>query len=168
MTSRAQRKLFIVFVLAGIALAGYLTYRALKAAVQQHGARSGSVVVLDVTTGEVLAIGNQPGFNPNGRELSAERLTYDFDVAGPGGDDEDWVDFATGEFREPMRVAGNDSTVVEIPIEFTYSEVGDVIRSVIDRGTLRYRVRGSVDVSRPLRAEVPFSKSGTVALMSGR
>ena len=106
--------------------------------------------------------------NPNGRELSAERLTYDFDVADPGGDDDDWVDFATGEFREPMRVAGNDSTIVEIPIEFSYSEVGDVIRSVIDRGTLRYRVRGSVDVSRPLRAEVPFSKSGTVALMSGR
>ena len=25
-------------------------------------------------------------FNPNGRELSAERLTYDFDVADPGGE----------------------------------------------------------------------------------
>ena len=107
-------------------------------------------------------------FNPNGTDLSAERLTYDFDVADPGGNEDDWVDFATGEYREPMRVAGNDSTVVEIPIEFSYSEVGGVIRSVIDRGTLRYRVRGSVDVSRPLRAEVPFSKSGTVALMSGR
>jgi len=46
----------------------YLTYRALKAAVQDNHARSGSVVVLDVTTGEVLAIANQPGFNPNDRE----------------------------------------------------------------------------------------------------
>jgi cell division protein FtsI (penicillin-binding protein 3) len=46
----------------------YLTYRALKACVQNNRARSGSVVVLDVTTGEVLAIANQPGFNPNDRE----------------------------------------------------------------------------------------------------
>jgi cell division protein FtsI (penicillin-binding protein 3) len=46
----------------------YLTYRTLKAAVQDNHARSGSVVVLDVTTGEVLAVANQPGFNPNDRE----------------------------------------------------------------------------------------------------
>lgn len=46
----------------------YLAYRALKAAVQQHGARSGSVVVLDIQTGEVLAQVNQPSFNPNNRK----------------------------------------------------------------------------------------------------
>ncbi|MFN2308167.1 MAG: peptidoglycan D,D-transpeptidase FtsI family protein [Gammaproteobacteria bacterium] len=46
----------------------YLAYRELKAAVQQHRARSGSVVVLDTLTGEVLAMVNQPSFNPNNRE----------------------------------------------------------------------------------------------------
>ena len=43
----------------------YIAYRALKTAVQQHHARSGSVVLLDVRTGEVLAMVNQPSFNPN-------------------------------------------------------------------------------------------------------
>jgi cell division protein FtsI (penicillin-binding protein 3) len=45
----------------------YLAYRALKGAVQQHKAASGSVVVLDITTGEVLAMVNQPAYNPNDR-----------------------------------------------------------------------------------------------------
>jgi cell division protein FtsI (penicillin-binding protein 3) len=43
----------------------YLAYRELKAAVGQYGARSGSVVVLDNRTGEVLAMVNQPSYNPN-------------------------------------------------------------------------------------------------------
>jgi cell division protein FtsI (penicillin-binding protein 3) len=46
----------------------YLAYRELKAAVQDNGARAGSVVVLDIETGEVLAMVNQPAFNPNDRE----------------------------------------------------------------------------------------------------
>ena len=46
----------------------YLAYRALKQAVQENQAHGGSVVVLDIQTGEVLAMVNQPAFNPNDRE----------------------------------------------------------------------------------------------------
>ncbi len=45
----------------------YLAYRELKAAVLLHRARSGSMVVVDVHSGEVLALVNQPSFNPNDR-----------------------------------------------------------------------------------------------------
>ena len=52
----------------------YLSYRTLKAAIQQYKAESGSIVILDVVTGEVLAIVNQPTYNPNDRtQYSAER-----------------------------------------------------------------------------------------------
>lgn len=46
----------------------YLAYRELKAAVQMNHAKAGSAVVLDVHTGEVLAMVNQPTFNPNNRD----------------------------------------------------------------------------------------------------
>ncbi len=43
----------------------YLAYRELKAEVLHHKARSGSIVLLDVATGEILAMVNQPSYNPN-------------------------------------------------------------------------------------------------------
>lgn len=46
----------------------YLAYRELKRAVFENKAKSGSAVILDVQTGEVLAMVNQPSFNPNNRE----------------------------------------------------------------------------------------------------
>ncbi|MBU6951804.1 penicillin-binding protein 2 [Hahella sp. HN01] len=46
----------------------YMAYRELKAAVEAHHAKSGSLVILDVRTGEVLAMVNQPSFNPNNRD----------------------------------------------------------------------------------------------------
>jgi len=43
----------------------FLAYRELKAAVERHQACSGSAVILDVQTGEVLAMVNRPSYNPN-------------------------------------------------------------------------------------------------------
>jgi cell division protein FtsI (penicillin-binding protein 3) len=45
----------------------YLAYRELRNAVRAHRAKAGSIVALDVRTGEVLAMANYPAFNPNQR-----------------------------------------------------------------------------------------------------
>ncbi len=52
----------------------YLAYRELKAAVEANQAESGSVVVMDPMTGQVLAMVNQPRFNPNVRSQLRGRL----------------------------------------------------------------------------------------------
>jgi cell division protein FtsI (penicillin-binding protein 3) len=49
----------------------YLAYRELKAAVQEHRAKAASLVVIDIETGEILAMVNQPSYNPNDREQVA-------------------------------------------------------------------------------------------------
>ncbi len=46
----------------------YLAYRELKAAVLKQNAKSGSLVMLDCNSGEVLAMVNQPAFNPHNRK----------------------------------------------------------------------------------------------------
>ena len=65
----------------------YLAYKTLKKTVRQHRAKSGSMVVLDIDTGEVIAMVNQPGFNPNrlqDRKSSRYRNRAITDLFEPG------------------------------------------------------------------------------------
>jgi cell division protein FtsI (penicillin-binding protein 3) len=65
----------------------YLAYRELKQAVADSNALSGSVVILDATNGEVLAMVNQPSFNPNNRsqlDVSRYRNRAVTDIFEPG------------------------------------------------------------------------------------
>jgi cell division protein FtsI (penicillin-binding protein 3) len=65
----------------------YIAYRSLARAIQYHAAKAGSAVLLDARTGEVLAMVNQPSYNPNQRrsmeaaQLRNRALT---DVFEPG------------------------------------------------------------------------------------
>jgi cell division protein FtsI (penicillin-binding protein 3) len=53
----------------------FFAYQKIKEAVLEHKARAGSVVVLDSTTGELLALANYPSYDPNNRqELSGPQL----------------------------------------------------------------------------------------------
>ena len=53
----------------------YLAYSQLKAAVEVNRAKAGGIIVIDVRSGEVLALVNLPTYNPNNREsLSGPQL----------------------------------------------------------------------------------------------
>ena len=65
----------------------YLAFRELKRTIKHHGAKAGSVVVVSVDSGEVLAMANLPAFNPNDRsntKVSAIRNRAITDVFEPG------------------------------------------------------------------------------------
>ena len=64
----------------------YLAYRELKSAIMEHHASSGSMVILDVASGEILAMVNQPSFNPNAHAVDPayRRNRALTDVVEPG------------------------------------------------------------------------------------
>jgi cell division protein FtsI (penicillin-binding protein 3) len=65
----------------------YLAYRALKSAMKEHQARAATAVLLDVKSGEVIAMVNQPSFNSNNRQQlrsSSMRNRAVTDVFEPG------------------------------------------------------------------------------------
>ena len=65
----------------------HVAERELRAAVREHDAAGGSVVVLDPRTGDILALANEPTFNPNawrGASADARRNRATQDVYEPG------------------------------------------------------------------------------------
>ncbi|MGQ9830822.1 MAG: peptidoglycan D,D-transpeptidase FtsI family protein [Thermochromatium sp.] len=109
----------------------YLAYRELKAAVTEHKAKGGTLVVLDVATGEVLAMVNQPSFNPNsdrsgGSERRRNRALTD--VMEPGSTLKPFVVAAALE-RGVITPASRFSTA-------PYSIGPHVVRDVHNYGTL--------------------------------
>jgi len=107
----------------------YDTYSALKKALEFHDAEAGSAVVLDVRTGESLALVNLPTYNPNDRhdrkgDALRNRVITDT--------------FEPGSIMKPFTVAlALESGAVDLDTEF-------------DTGDGRYRYEGAVisDVSR--------------------
>lgn len=51
----------------------HLAYKELELAVKQNRAKSGAIVVLDARSGEVLALANYPGYNPNSRNNASSK-----------------------------------------------------------------------------------------------
>jgi len=65
----------------------FLAHRELRSAVEVNHAKGGSAVIVDARTGEVLALVNQPDYNPNNRTMVTGRQTRNrsvTDVFEPG------------------------------------------------------------------------------------
>jgi LEA14-like dessication related protein len=92
-------------------------------------------------------------YNPNNFRLDGTELTYQL-----------WVDsipFGSGVTRVNFVVSSNDSTVVTLPLDFTWSGVGSAGRTVINTGTVPYRVAGQIRVSSAVGGvTVPYDRTG--------
>src|SRR3954451_7610923 len=100
-------------------------------------------------------------YNPNGYRMDATRLTYNVLVG-------DSVHFATGTVDSRFTVNGNDSSVVTIPVNFTYAGVGAAGRQLLNSGGVNYHVNGDVTVGTVVgNFTVPFTSTGRFNALAG-
>ena len=94
-------------------------------------------------------------YNPNHYRLDATRLSYRVNLAG------DSINVASGTYDTRFTVNDNDSSVVTIPVDFTYSGIGAAGRSILNTGAVNYHVLGDVTVGSPVgNFTVPYSANG--------
>jgi cell division protein FtsI (penicillin-binding protein 3) len=111
----------------------HLAFRELRHALAENQAEAGSVVVLDVATGEVLAMVNLPGYNPNSRDSSsagARRNRAVTDLFEPGSA---FKSFIVAAALETGKVSPD--TVIET-WPGTLQVAGHTVRDVRNFGTL--------------------------------
>ena len=149
----------------------YAAYRALKAAVQKHHAKSGSVVVLDVITGEVLAMVNQPSFNPNDRshlKSDSTRNRAMTDIMEPGSTVKPFTILAaleSGKFSadsvistSPGYLKVDYKTFVD-PSNYGDLKLADVLSRSSQVGTTKVALALDPDSTRELFQRVGFGEA---------
>jgi LEA14-like dessication related protein len=93
-------------------------------------------------------------YNPNNYRLDATRMTYRLFVG-------DSTPMANGTLDSHFAVQDKDSTVVRIPVAFTYAGLGAAGRSIMNTGAVNYRVVGDVTVGSVVgNFTIPFSQTG--------
>jgi len=100
-------------------------------------------------------------YNPNGYRLDATQLNYNLFV--------DTLRFANGTLSQRFTVQEKDSTIVTVPINFTYAGVGEAGRQLLNTGSVNYRVAGDVTVATPVGSfKVPYDRTGRFSTLGGR
>jgi len=100
-------------------------------------------------------------FNPNGFKLDGTRLTYNVTV--------DSVTFGSGALNQQFTVQEKDSTIVTLPLQFTYTGIGAAGRQLMSTGSVNYRVVGDVTVGTPLgNFTRPYDQTGRFSTLSGQ
>ena len=124
--------------------------------------------VVNLRDVKVLGLGTQGGqlevdlsvYNPNNYRLDATRLTYRVFVG-------DSVGLANGALDTRQTVQANDSTIVKVPVSFTYSGLGAAATQLLRTGAVNYKVAGDVTVGSAVgNFTVPYSTSGTFNSMA--
>ena len=148
----------------------YAAYRALKKAVKKHNAKSGSVVVLDVNSGEVLAMVNQPSFNPNDRSKlrqSSVRNRAITDLMEPGSTVKPFTVLAaleSGQFSAQSRIDTNpgylkvDYKTFVDPSNYGELNLAEVLTKSSQVGTTKVALALEPESTRDLFQRVGFGE----------
>jgi cell division protein FtsI (penicillin-binding protein 3) len=144
----------------------YLAYRELKEAVKAHKAKSGSVVLLDAQTGEVLAMVNQPSYNPNDRsglKTNVMRNRAMTDQFEPGSSmkpltvmaalESGRINVATEIDTNPGYVRVGNKTLLD-PVNYGVMDVGKILQKSSQVGLTKISLEMEGDTIRDIFSRV--------------
>lgn len=98
-------------------------------------------------------------YNPNSYRLPLQRFSYDLAIEN--------VHWGLGTTDTPLAVEARNSTLVRLPLEVSWSRLGDVGRQALRTGAVNYGVSGEIIVGTSLGdVRVPYSKSGRFSILS--
>ena len=108
--------------------------------------------------------------NPNRISVRAQDLRYQLYLRRTGeAGDSAWAEFAQGTYDERMELGANETRTFQIPINFSFRDLGGAASGLLQTGRLDYRAVGTVDVRTPFGTrEVPFRKTGTFLMTGAR
>ena len=151
-----MRKLAVVAAVCAVAACSTLG----RAAFQNPVVNLRDVRVLGLgTTGGNLEV-HLGVYNPNNYRLDASRLTYRVSVG-------DSIGLANGALDTHTAVQAGDSTIVKIPVSFTYAGLGAAATQLLRTGAVTYRVVGDVTVGSVVgNFTVPYTTTGQFNTMS--
>lgn len=153
-----MRRVMVGMLLAAAATAGCATFGRQSFREPLVTFRDAKITGLGVNGGSVeiqLSI-----YNPNNFRLDGTRLTYKLMV--------DSIPFGDGAYDQRFTVQEKDSSVVRLPLQFTYAGVGAAGRQLINTGSVNYRVLGDVTVATPIGSFTrPYDQTGRFSTLSG-
>ena len=123
----------------------------------QVALRDVRVMGLGVTGGELeVALGVR---NPNNYRMDASHLSYQVFVS-------DSVPVAGGQLDTRSTVQAGDSSIIKIPVMFTYAGLGAAGRQLMNTGVVAYKVTGAFTVETVVgNFNVPFTTTGRYSTM---
>jgi LEA14-like dessication related protein len=92
-------------------------------------------------------------FNPNSYRLGLERFSYDLAIEG--------IHWGLGTTNSALSVDARNSATIRLPLEVSWSKLGQAGREALRTGTVNYGVSGELMVATALGpVTVPYTKNG--------
>ncbi len=157
-TRRRQLKRAVFGALAAALMAGCASLGRAAFAEPMVELRDVRIVGLGIDGGNVDVVLSV--YNPNRFNLDATRMTYRVDV--------DSVQLGNGALDSRFVVPSGDTSMVRLPIRFTYRGLGEAGRQILSTGSVNYRVRGDFTVVTPIgNFTRPYDRTGRFSTVSG-
>lgn len=96
-------------------------------------------------------------YNPNSYRLALQRFSYDLAIEN--------VNWGLGSTNSPLAVDARNTATLRLPLEVSWSRLGDVGRQALSTGSVNYGVSGEITVGTSLgNVQVPYTKSGRFSI----